>query len=104
MPKKDNGKNFVRDLRTRMAREVEEESLTLVNDPGMDAPLPEQKKRIRTMLQNHGTNVELNDRDPMGDGDQSPITLAFAEKQKYRDLYAQGGFWSFLVHFHLQLL
>lgn len=46
---------------------------------------------VRAKLRAHGTDVDLNDRDLMGDGDQSPIHLDEAGKQVYRDLFAAGG-------------
>jgi len=46
---------------------------------------------IRQRLQSHGTDVELNDSDPTGDGDQSPIHLNHDGKQVYRNLFAEGG-------------
>ena len=46
---------------------------------------------IRKQLKAHGTDVDLNDKDPTGDGDQSPIRLNHAGKQFYRDLFSKGG-------------
>lgn len=46
---------------------------------------------IRQRLRTHGTDVDLNDRDPTGDGDQSPILLNHSGKQVYRNLFAEGG-------------
>ena len=49
----------------------------------------EGRQYIRRRLQETGTDVELNDRDKYGDGDQSKVDSEKA--QFYRDLYAQGG-------------
>jgi len=54
-------------------------------------PVHEQRRIMREKLRTHGTDVDLNDRDLMGDGDQSPIHLDEAGKQVYRDLFAAGG-------------
>jgi hypothetical protein len=54
--------------------------------------------RIRQGLLEHGTDVDRNDADPMGDGDQSPILFTKNKQgdqqerqQFYRDLFATGG-------------
>lgn len=51
------------------------------------------KAKIRTDLQKHGTDVDLNDRTPYGDGDQTPIDGPNdnLRRQFYRDLFAEGG-------------
>jgi hypothetical protein len=49
------------------------------------------RAKIRQGLRAHGTNVEQNDGDPTGDGDQSPVHLDENGKQFYRDLFAEGG-------------
>ena len=53
--------------------------------------LTQVRARIRQGLERHGTNVEQNDNDPTGDGDQSPVRLDHDGKQFYRDLFATGG-------------
>jgi hypothetical protein len=47
--------------------------------------------QIRDSLRRHGTNVDQNDLDPTGDGDQSEIHLSHEGKQVYRNLFAEGG-------------
>ena len=47
-------------------------------------------ERIRRDLAAHGTNVEQNDKDRWGDGDQSKIRKA-SHQQFYRELFSQGG-------------
>jgi hypothetical protein len=49
------------------------------------------RAKIRKGLRAYGTNVEQNDGDPTGDGDQSPVHLDENGKQFYRDLFAEGG-------------
>jgi len=49
------------------------------------------RARIRQGLKSSGTDVDLNDRDPAGDGDQSPINLGVNGNQFYRNLFATGG-------------
>jgi hypothetical protein len=58
----------------------------------------EFQAHIRQGLLEHGTDVDRNDADPMGDGDQSPIVFTKHKKgdqlhrqQFYRDLFATGG-------------
>jgi hypothetical protein len=48
------------------------------------------KERIRTGLEEHGTNVGANERDLLGDGDQSTI-YSQAHRQFYRDIFSEGG-------------
>ena len=87
MPTEDE---WLRDIREAMGRRFAAESQALLDDPSMDRPLREQKKDIRKKLRDHGTDVDLNDRDVTGDGDQSPIMLDYNGKQVYRDIYAVG--------------
>ena len=50
------------------------------------------RAQIRKDLKKHGTNVEQNEADPYGDGDQSLVlTGGFQRQQFYRDLYSNGG-------------
>jgi hypothetical protein len=51
------------------------------------------KAKIRLELQQHGTDVDLNDRTPFGDGDQTAIDGPNDNdrRQFYRDLFAEGG-------------
>lgn len=51
--------------------------------------LPEVELYYREKLQQHGTNVEQNDQDMQGDGDQSRVSSRNA--QFYRDMFACGG-------------
>lgn len=57
------------------------------------AALRQLQGDIRQRLRKSGTDVNLNDSDPTGDGDQSPLdSLSFKQKQVYyRDLFAHGG-------------
>jgi len=87
MPTEDE---WLRDIREAMSRRFEAESRALLDDPSMGRPLRQQRKEIRKKLRDHGTDVDLNDRDVTGDGDQSLITLDYNGKQVYRDLYAVG--------------
>lgn len=50
-----------------------------------------KQKEIRKILVRNGTNVELNDRDPYGDGDQSRLMGSRKSQQAHRDLFAEGG-------------
>lgn len=52
--------------------------------------LTEQKKTIRQVLQQIGTDIARNDGDPMGNGDQSRISSSNA-RDKARELYSIGG-------------
>ena len=50
------------------------------------------RANVHQGLIENGTNVELNEADPYGDGDQSMIPgRAPVLQQFYRDLYADGG-------------
>lgn len=51
------------------------------------------KAKIRRQLKNHGTDVDLNDRTPYGDGDQTPIDGPNDNdrRQFCRDLFSEGG-------------
>ncbi|CAB9510601.1 expressed unknown protein [Seminavis robusta] len=51
--------------------------------------LPQVKAHFRQGLQDHGTDVNLNDSQPQGDGDQSRVTAENA--QFYRDMFATGA-------------
>jgi hypothetical protein len=57
----------------------------------MHPVLAKKRTKIREGLRKHGTNVDRNDADVTGDGDQSSIHLNFAGKQFYRDLFGNGG-------------
>ena len=59
-------------------------------------PLPEKKRLIRQLLIDIGTNVEKNDGDPTGDGDQTPISTV-EKRDMARHLWATGG--DILEHF-----
>jgi hypothetical protein len=48
------------------------------------------REDIREKLKRHGTDVDKNDADPTGDGDQSPIHLDHDGKQVFCDLFASG--------------
>ena len=48
------------------------------------------REEIQEKLKRHGTDVDKNDADPTGDGDQSPIDLDHDGKQGFRDLFASG--------------
>jgi hypothetical protein len=56
----------------------------------LEGPLEEQQKYIRQSLIKTGTDVVMNDDDPMGNGDQSPIESAEGKKIA-RDLFTIGG-------------
>jgi hypothetical protein len=51
--------------------------------------LSQMQERIRRDLAKNGTNVQQNDADPFGDGDQSAISKK--KRQYHRELFAQGG-------------
>jgi len=51
--------------------------------------LPQAQVYFRQVLSRHGTNVDQNDKDPLGDGDQSRVTRKHA--QFYREMFACGG-------------
>jgi hypothetical protein len=53
-------------------------------------PIEEQKMIIRKLLENTGTNVALNDSDPYGDGDQTPIKTE-SRAQVYREMWNIGA-------------
>jgi hypothetical protein len=48
------------------------------------------KERIRRGLAKSGTNLQLNDSDPFGDGDQSEIQSP-SKQQFYREIFSEGG-------------
>ncbi len=62
--------------------------------------LEEEKPKIRRGLQQHGTDVETNDNDPSGDGDQSPTHLGYSGQQYYRDLFASGKPMHFVQYYY----
>jgi hypothetical protein len=47
-------------------------------------------EEIQEKLKRHGTDVDQNDADLTGDGDQSPINLNHDGKQGFCDLFASG--------------
>ena len=53
-------------------------------------PLPEKKAMIRQLLIETGTDVEKNDNDPTGDGDQTTISTV-EQRDVARHLWATGG-------------
>jgi hypothetical protein len=59
----------------------------------VSAELAAAKAKIRRELQVHGTDVDLNDRTPLGDGDQTPIDGPNDNnrRQFYRNLFSEGG-------------
>mmetsp|Transcript_49413 Transcript_49413/g.119862 ORF Transcript_49413/g.119862 Transcript_49413/m.119862 type:complete len:540 (+) Transcript_49413:84-1703(+) len=63
----------------------------------MEEELRRRANRRRTEIQHglkrHMTDVDLNNQDTMGDGDQSPFNHGESHsfKQFYRDLFAEGG-------------
>jgi hypothetical protein len=57
----------------------------------MHPVLLKKRNQIRDRLRRFGTNVDGNDEDPTGDGDQSLIRLNYSGKQVYRDLFGEGG-------------
>jgi hypothetical protein len=65
----------------------------------MSSPLEEARRRHRLDLKRHGTDVDKNDRDPLGDGDQSRIALKAKHKnpltdpnrQYHRNVWSEGG-------------
>ena len=52
--------------------------------------LDDKRTKVRTLLQSWGTNVQFNDNDPFGNGDQSVIRTA-AERKEARKLFSDGG-------------
>eukprot|EP00978_Attheya_sp_CCMP212_P003707 scaffold7843_cov47-Attheya_sp.AAC.2 len=56
----------------------------------MHPVLAKKRTEIRDGLRQHGTNVDRNDVERCGDGDQAPIHLNDAGKQFYRDLFGNG--------------
>jgi hypothetical protein len=53
-------------------------------------PIEEQKRIIRRLLENTGTDVALNELDPYGDGDQTPI-VGEPQAQVHREMWNIGG-------------
>jgi hypothetical protein len=87
------GKAVLKGVRESVSNVMSQNTQQLVNENIFEnhgKPLNEIKARIRDSLKRHGTNVDMNDADPTGDGDQSPVHLDFAGKQVYRDLFALG--------------
>ena len=85
-----DGDVMIQTVRETMAQMFRDNTTTLV-DESCQKPLPELQAWIRQGLIEHGTNVEQNDNDPLGDGDQSPIrNCSESKKQFYRDLFAMG--------------
>jgi len=57
----------------------------------MDSEMEIIRRQNRDNLQRHGTDVDYNDRDVTGDGDQSPIPPDDKEQRYYRSLWSEGG-------------
>jgi len=64
---------ILRTIRESMTSMQEAHNAEAMGDPSRLLPLEQQRRLIRDKLRAHGTDVELNDRDSTGDGDQSPI-------------------------------
>lgn len=82
--------NMLMGIRESLERLFEAEMLRTVDDAQQDRPLHVQMSEIRKKLKKYGTDVDRNDADPTGDGDQSAVTLSDSGKQVYRDLYGTG--------------
>ena len=61
----------------------------------------QQSSTIRSALVSMGTNCDVNDDDPMGNGDQSRIATD-AQREAARELFAVGG--DMEIHFREQKL
>jgi hypothetical protein len=71
-----------------MQRSMNEANIKL--DEMCDLPIDKQKECIRKSLISIGTDCNLNDRDPMGDGDQRPI-LSVNGRDVAREIFSIGG-------------
>ena len=87
----EDGVALLEQLRTMAESVMRSNTAQILQDPDLQRPSHELRLILRERLQTHGTDVELNDRDALGDGDQSPIHLDDNGKQVYRDLFASGG-------------
>lgn len=65
------------------------ESFSLMNE-ALKMNHSQYQAHIKSQLSRFGTNVELNESDPYGDGDQSRIP-ASSNREFYRELFATGG-------------
>jgi hypothetical protein len=88
-----DSKAVLKGFRESVSNVMSQSTQQLVNENNFEnhgKPLNEIKAQIRDSLKRHGTNVDMNDADPTGDGDQSPVRLDHSGKQVYRDLFAAG--------------
>jgi hypothetical protein len=78
---------------TREASElsVDDEARNLLVQLRLTWSATEASRIIRQLLEKAGTDCDINDADPYGDGDQSPIENCEAKAQILRELFADGG-------------
>ena len=87
----DDGPALLQQFRSMTESVMQSNTAQILQDPDLQRPAHELRLLLRERLRRHGTDVDLNDRDPFGDGDQSPIHLDDSGKQVYRDMFASGG-------------
>ncbi|CAB9507616.1 ANK [Seminavis robusta] len=51
----------------------------------------ESSNLVKRLLQKAGTNCEINDADPYGDGDQTVVESSDSDRQILRELFSDGG-------------
>jgi hypothetical protein len=93
--------------RKKSYKSLERENKALLERlSNQSTPIEEQKRIVRRLLENTGTDIALNESDPYGDGDQTSVygdgdqTPAVVEgrAQVYREIWSIGGDVS--IHLH----
>lgn len=75
---------------------LEPEAATLLQDIHLPGTVQAQVQRFRDMVATTGTDLARNDRDPFGDGDQTPIATE-QKCQVFREIWNLGGDISILL-------
>ena len=93
--------------RKKSYKSLERENKALVESlSNQSTPIDEQKRIVRNLLENTGTDIALNESDPYGDGDQTSVygdgdqtpAVVEARAQVYREMWSIGGDVS--IHLH----
>lgn len=69
---------------------LDQEAANLMKDISTPKTVQEHSNVFRDMIKTTGTNVDQNDADPFGDGDQTPIR-AESKCQVFRNIWCEGG-------------
>lgn len=72
------------------------EAAELMKDVSLPKSAQQQAQLYRDMIQTTGTNMEQNDADPLGDGDQTPMRIE-SKCQVFRTIWNNGGDISMLL-------